>query len=70
MGTTQVKWHINRQRDWKTYVWLCVLGDSGKACVNLWGDIHGSLHCRFRSCSCNASCVRIDLSYEREPHST
>ena len=30
----------------------------------------GSSHCRFRSCSYNVICVQIDLSYEREPHST
>ena len=70
MGTTQVKSHINRPIGWKTYVWPCVLGKSAKASVNLWGVIHGSSHCQFRSCSYNAIFVLIDLSVERELHST
>ena len=70
MGTPQVKSHTNKPRGWKTNVWPCVLGDSGKASVNLWDVIHRSSHCQFRSCFYNAISVQIDLSDEKEPHST
>ena len=70
MGIPQVKSHTTKRKGWKTYVWPCILGKSDKPSVNLWGAIHGSSHCWFRSCSYNAICVQIDLIDEREHHST
>ena len=57
-------------RGWKTHVWPCILGESSKGSVNLWGAIHDSSHRWFKSCSNNVIYAQVDSSDEGEPYLT